>query len=65
MRRERPVLFLVFTRPVIAMIILAFGVLGFILSGDFLRAAALVSSRKIEKWAEILAELQKFAQSGM
>lgn len=65
MKKNRPVLFLFFSRPVIVAVILVFGALGFILSGDFFGAAVLASSGKIEKWAEILAELQNFAQLGM
>lgn len=65
MRKDKLILFLILSRPIITAVIFAFGALGLLLSGNFLRVATVVSGGNIEKWAEILAELQKFALLGL
>lgn len=64
-RKDKLILFLILSRPIITAVIFAFGALGLLLSGDFLGVATVVSGGNIEKWAEILAELQKFALLGL
>lgn len=65
MSRPRRMFLLILSRPLIAAVILGFGILGFLLSGEFVAAATVVSGGRVEKWAQILAEMLKFAALGL
>lgn len=63
--KQKRMFLLILSRPLIAAVILSFGALGLLLSGEFLPAATVVSGGRVEKWAQILAEMLKFAALGL
>ncbi|MDD2283178.1 MAG: hypothetical protein PHS56_02640 [Eubacteriales bacterium] len=65
MGKQKRILWLILSRPLIAAVILSFGTLGLLLSVGFFPVAAVVSGGRVAKWAQILAEMLKFAVMGL
>jgi len=63
--KQKRILLLILSRPMIVAVIMGFGILGLLLSGEFFSVATVVSGGKVGKWAQILAEMLEFVVLGL
>ena len=65
MGKQKRILLLILSRPVIAAVIMGFGILGLLLSTEFFPVATVVSGGGVGKWTQILAEMLEFVVLGL